>query len=70
MYLTKLQATPVQLVFKRDMMLNPLSLHTLRSIRRREQQLIDKNNINENKKIKPHIYRCGEKVLECKKANK
>ena len=39
------------------------------AIRRRKQELIDKNNQNENKNHKPHNYRvCGKLLVRNKKA--
>ena len=47
-YHTKLQATPGQLVFGRDMVLNTPFIADWEAIRRRKQQIIDKNNKMEN----------------------
>ena len=70
-YHTTLQATPGQLVFGRDMILNTPFIADWEAIRKRKQELIDKNNKNENKKRTPHNYRVREKVLmRNKRANK
>ena len=62
MYHTMLQATPVQLVFGCELILNNPFIEYLEYIRRLNQQLIDKNNqIKKNRK--PHTYRVCEKVL-------
>ena len=45
------------------MILNTHSMAEWEAIRRRKQQLIDKNNQNENKNCKPHIYEIHGKVL-------
>ena len=51
-----------QMVFRRDTILNtPI----WEAIRRRKQQLTDKNNQNKNKNCKHHNYRVFEKVPVC-----
>ena len=57
-----------QMVFRRDTILNtPI----WEAIRRRKQQLTDKNNQNKNKNCKLHNYIVCEKVLvRDKRANK
>ena len=64
-----LQATPVQMVSVRDMILNTLSILYCKAIR---QQLIDKNNKNKNKNKnrKPHRYEVHDKILVHEKRNK
>ena len=62
-YHTTLQATPVQLVSLRDIMLNTPFVADWESIRRPKQLRIDKNNQTENENRKPHHYRVSEKVL-------
>ena len=67
---TKLQATPGQLFFVRDMIINNPFITDWEAIRRHKQQLTEKTQ-SENKNRKPHIYRVCEKVLVCnKKSNK
>ena len=48
-YHTKLQSTSSKLVLLLDMIINTPFIADWRSIRRRKQQLIDKNNQNKNK---------------------
>ena len=70
-YHTTLQATPGQLVFGRDMILNTPFIADWEAIRRRKQELIDKNNKNENAKRIPYTYRVRQQVLvRNKRANK
>jgi putative transposase len=70
-YHTTLQATPGQLVFGRDMVLNTQHLADWTAIKARKQELIRKNNIIENSKRIPHQYRVGDKVMmESHRANK
>ena len=61
-YHTTLQATPVRLVFGRDMILNTPFLADWEAIRLRKKKIIDKNNQIENKNRRPHIYRIRDKV--------
>jgi putative transposase len=70
-YHTTLQATPGQLVFGRDMILNTQYLADWTAIKARKQELIRKNNIIENSRRIPHEYRPGDQVmLEHHRANK
>ena len=62
-YHTIIQATPGQLVSRRNMVLNTPLIAYWEAISGHKQQIIDKNNQNENIYIKPHIYRVCEKVL-------
>jgi protein associated with RNAse G/E len=62
-YHTTTQATPAQLVFGRDAILNTKFEADWKYIRARKQQLIDQNNFNENKKRISHQYKVGDKVL-------
>ena len=62
-YHTTLQATPVQLVFGHDMILNTPFIADWVAIRLRKQKIIDNNNQLENKNRKPNIYRIRDKVL-------
>jgi hypothetical protein len=68
---TTLQATPGQLVFGRDMILNVQHQIDWTAIKRRKQELIRKNNRIENAKRIPYQYRVGDQVMmEDHRANK
>jgi len=70
-YHTTLQATPGQLVFGRDMILNTQYLADWTAIKARKQDLIRKNNLTENVKRIPYQYHIGDQVmLEHHRANK
>jgi len=70
-YHTTLQASPGQLVFGRDMMLNIKHIANWKAIKERKQQIAKKNNERENSKRKFYEYKVGEEVLlEKHKANK
>jgi hypothetical protein len=60
---TTLRNTPGQLVFGRDMIFNIKHEANQEFIRKRKQQLIEKNNEAENAKRIPHTYNIGEKEL-------
>ena len=62
-YHTTLQASPGQLVFGRDMVLNIQHIANWRAIAERKQKLINQNNERENKKRISHQYQIGDKVL-------
>ena len=62
-YHTTLQATPAQLVFGRDAILNIQFEANWNLIRERKQRLIKRNNQRENAKRLEHKYRRGDKVL-------
>ena len=62
-YHTTLQATPGQLVFGRDMVLNTPFIADWEAIRLRKQKIIDKNNKMENSKRKEHVYLVQDQVL-------
>jgi transposase InsO family protein len=62
-YHTTTQATPSQLVFGRDAILNIKFDANWKLIRERKQRAINENNQMENKKRIPHNYRVGDKVL-------
>ena len=66
---TTLGATPSQLVFGRDAMLNTKYEPDWDTIRAKKQKLIDKNNAKENAKRFPHTYKVGDKVLLKTEAN-
>ena len=57
---TTTRATPAQLVFGRDMILNIKHEADWNYIRQRKQLLIDKNNTNENARRKAYTYKVGE----------
>jgi transposase InsO family protein len=62
-YHTTLQATPSQLVFGRDAILNVQFEANWNLIRERKQRIIKKNNEAENAKRIPHTYHINDKVL-------
>ena len=62
-YHTTTQATPAQLVFGRDAILNTVFHANWKYIRDRKQAIIHKNNQRENAKRIPHTYQVGDKVL-------
>lgn len=62
-YHTTLQATPAQLVFGRDSILNIAFEANWKFIQENKQKLIHKNNQRENAKRIPHTYQVGDKVL-------
>lgn len=62
-YHTTLQATPAQLVFGRDAIMNIKFEADWNLIRERKQKMIRKNNEAENAKRIEHIYKIGDKIL-------
>ena len=62
-YHTTLQATPTQLVFGRDAILNIQFEANWNLIRERKQKIIRLNNERENARRLPHTYHRGDKVL-------
>jgi transposase InsO family protein len=62
-YHTTLQASPAQLVFGRDAILNIRFEADWNRIKQRKQSLINKNNERENSKRLPYEYRVGSRVL-------
>ena len=62
-YHTTLQKSPGQLVFGRDMILNIQHQANWEMIKQRKQQIIEKNNLQENAKRIPHNYKVGDQVL-------
>ena len=60
---TTLQASPSQLVFGRDHILNIKYVADWKRIRENKQRIIDKNNKLENDKRKEYQYVVGQKVL-------
>jgi hypothetical protein len=62
-YHTTLQATPAQLVFRRDAILNTKFEANWNLISTQKQKMIKKNNQNENSKRISHEYKATDKVL-------
>ena len=62
-YHTTLQATPMQLVFRRDAILNIKFEADWNLIRQRKQETIRRNNMRENSTRIPHQYQIGDQVL-------
>jgi hypothetical protein len=62
-YHTTLQATPSQLVFGQDAILNVQFEANWNLIRERKQRIIKKNNEAKNVKRIPHTYHVNDKVL-------
>ena len=60
---TTLKATPMQLVFGRDAMLNIPIAANWKLIQKRKQKLININKKRENLRQFSHTYKVGEKVL-------
>ena len=59
---TTLQATPAQLVFGRDAMLNIPFTADWKAIQERKQKLIEQNTAKENAKRLPYQYQVGDQV--------
>ena len=62
-YHTTLKATPSQLIFGRDAILNTKFEANWQMIRQQKQKRINKNNIAENAKRKPYTYSLGQRVM-------
>ena len=60
---TTMRATPSQLVFGRDALLNVSFEADWQYIKARKQKLIVQNNIKENAKRVPHTYNVGDTVM-------
>jgi hypothetical protein len=60
---TTSRATPSQLVFGRDAVLNVSFEADWQYIKARKQRLIKQNNVRENSKRLPHTYNVGDKVV-------
>ena len=60
---TTLQATPAQLVFGRDAILNQRFTPDWEAIRQRKQERINKSNAKENSKRHAYTYRVGDQIL-------
>jgi hypothetical protein len=57
-----LSASPCQLVFGRDMVINAIHLANCKALSERQTAQIRENNINENKNQVAHEYLVGESV--------
>lgn len=66
-YHTTLQASPAQLIFGRDMILNTTFRANWEAIRQRKQDRINKNNQRENALRAAHVYNVNDKVLVARK---
>jgi hypothetical protein len=62
-YHTTLQASPMQLVFGRDAILNVKHITNWEHIRQRKQIRINENNKRENQSRRVHNYSIGDKIL-------
>jgi hypothetical protein len=60
---TTLQASPMQLVFGRDAILNTKHMSNWEHIRQRKQTRINENNKRENKSRRAHPHSLGDKTL-------
>ncbi len=60
---TTTRATPSQLVFSRDALLHVSYEAKWEFIKERKQKLIVQNNMRENKKRMPHVYRVDDQVM-------
>jgi hypothetical protein len=66
-YHTTLQASPMQLVFGRDAILNIKHITDWEHINERKQAKINYNNKRENAKRLEHEYRVGDQILTKRK---
>ena len=62
-YHTTSQATPMQLVYNQDAILNVKFQANWKFIKERKQKLIALNNKRENSKRIKHTYQIGDKIL-------
>ncbi len=60
---TTLGATPSQLVFGRDAIINETFLSDWDTIRAKKQKVINANNSRENLKRTPHTYQVGDMIM-------
>ena len=60
---TTTQATPMQLVFGRDAILNIQFKANWKLLKQRKQEIIHRNNTRENSRRVSHTYRVGDKIL-------
>jgi hypothetical protein len=63
-YHTTLQATPMQLVFGRDALLNTVFEANWKYIKDNKQKIINANNKRENARRIQHEYKAGDTVLQ------
>ena len=68
-YLKTLQASPMQIVFVRDAILNIKHVADWEHIWQRKQLRINHNNKRENMQRNNHQYRVGDKILVKRKKN-
>ena len=68
-YHTTLQASPMQLLFGRDAILNIKHLAKWGHIWQRKQLRINHNNMRENMQRNNHQYKVGDKILVKRKKN-
>ena len=68
-YHTTLQASPMQLVFGQDAILNIKHDADWEHIRQRKQLRINSNNKRENMRRNDHQYKIGDKILVKRKKN-
>ena len=68
-YHITLQASPMQLVFGRDAILNIKHVSDWDQIRQRKQLRINHNNKRENMRRNNHQYKIGDKILVKRKKN-
>ncbi len=68
-YHTTLQASPMQLVFGRDAILNVKHVTNWEHIRQRKQSRINENNKRENAHRKVHEYEINDQILFKRKKN-
>ena len=62
-YHTALQASPIQLVFGRDAILNINHFADWEYIRQRKQERINRNNKRKNMRRNNHQYKVGDKII-------
>ena len=62
-YSTTTQATPMQLVFGRDAIINTKFIAHWDYIRQCKQNIIHNNNERENAKRIPHTYQIGDRIM-------
>ena len=68
-YHTKLQASPMQLVFGRYAILNIKHVANWEHIQQHKQEIINRNNKRENMLRNNHQYKVGDKIIVKRKKN-
>ena len=68
-YHTTIQASPMQLLFVRDAILNINHVADWEHIQQRKQLRINPNNKRENMRRNNHQYKVGDKILVKRKKN-